>query len=251
MKQARLLSIRLSPDGLSFWRGDGSREVTVGFDAEFGMGANIRAAVARYMSKGRRRGGADDVAVRVIVDAGKTVIVPAVLFDSARVVDYLRLNNMTLAATERVVVCEFTAGDEEAVSIIVCDGEAVDAFGELFGPRVRFASPFEVMGEIAASAASAVRGKKKTAEHSFATLYLTPHNVYITVQCADDGRWQYCEVLPFASAADILYYACTLAGAGLLDAASSPLFVHGTDAAAVAKFLRKRFTRARVFQPAG
>ena len=219
----------------------------MGFDAEFGIGENIRAAVAGYMSKGRRQqGGGSDEAVRVILDTGKTVVVPAELFDSARVDDYLRINNIAPSANERVVLCEFAAGDKDAVSAVVCDGEAVDAFGEIFGSAARFASPFEVVAEIAVSAVSAVRGKRRIAEHNFAALYLTPHNVYIAVERLDGGQWQYCEVLPFDSPADILYYTYTLAGAGLLDTASSPLFVRGTDAPAVVKSLRKRFKAGRV-----
>lgn len=244
----KLLSIRLSSDGLSFWteavewaigggpveysikEGNASEETSVVLSRELAPGERIRSALSRCAAASGWTGGP----VRVMPDTLKSVLVPAGLFDPARVGDYLMVNGIAVGPDEETVVSRLAGDGISAMAIMVCDREAVDAVADVFGACARFTSPFE-------ATTVGMKHKKKHTGKEFATLYLTGENVYLTVRAIPGGEWRYCEALPYSTTADILYYMQELATR--FDIRKTPLHVSGEAAEKVAKALRKTFRR--------
>ncbi len=173
----KVLSIRFSPGGLSFWTGTKSERYM-----PLGGGVGLRAAVSECLKRVGGRG--DFEVVRLFVDA-PTVVVPAELFDGERAADYLEINNLTF--TEAVCA---DAGSG-VVAVMACDGGVLDVFRGVFGSRLEVRSVFEL-----------VLGYGETA------IYLTGERAYVAVW--RDGALVFCDSLPYAAAADLVYYASKL-----------------------------------------
>lgn len=236
------MSIRLSPDGLSFWvsgiRKDAgktgympdhateTREAAIDFDAKKSLPQNLEDAAARIMSKTK-----NIVSVRVMVDTPKTVLVPEEVFDREQIGDYLEVNNIDVLPSEKVAVAAFSIGTAAVKAIIVIDKAAVDSICGAFGAdKVSVTSPFET-----ADRYRHVRRRKDTAGE-YATVYMTAANVYFTVQ---HGKWaalEYCELMPYVSPEDVMFYMDEIAARFRLSA----VFLKGRDAEKVRKSLKKK-----------
>lgn len=245
----KLLSIRLSPDGLSFWtsktgaaadggripiHGTDSAETAIAFGRETGMPEDIRKAAGKCIGMCGWSGGP----LRIMLDTPKTVLVPSELFADGQAENYLKVNNITVSAGEEVLVSELSSGGRLITAIMVYDRAALDTLREIFGSGTVFTSPFDT-----AYAYRGAKHKKRDADCDFTTMHLTPGNVYLTVQTAPDCRWKYSEVLPHSSAADILYYMQELSARFKIR--KTRVFIKGHGAENIAKALRKPFRRCK------
>ena len=170
----KVLSIRLSPGGLSFWTGV-RREKYM----PFGNGAGLRAAVSECMKKAGGRG--DFERVRLFLDV-PTVVVPGELFDPKQAGDYLIINNLPY---DEAVWADVGAG---VVAVMACDGGVLEVFRGMFGDRLELRSAFEI-----------------TLESGETTIYLTGSRAYMAV--CQGGGLVFCDSLPYSAAADLIYYA--------------------------------------------
>lgn len=247
----KLLSIRLSSDGLSFWTaeidgpvggtwpectpkaGSDSAETLIALSREPAPAERIRSAFGKCIDAS----GWSGWPVRIMADTLKTVLVPAQLFDPAQADDYLAVHNIVAGPGDRIIVSQLT-GDNPAAVVMACDRAIIDAATEVFGGKAWITSPFDTAG-----AYRGFKHKKKDAGKVFTTLYFTEKNVYITVQAIPGGEWRYCEALPYAGAADILYYMQELSAQ--FDIRKTPLYIRGTGAEHMAKALRKPFKRCK------
>ncbi len=200
----------------------------------------IRSALARCVDAS----GWADGPVCVMIDTLKTVLVPSTLFDPANTNDYLAVNNISEGMGEEVVVSRLSDGSITVIS--VCEEAVAAAVGDMFGAHARFASPFDT-----AIKYGTAKYKKKDAGKEFTSLYLTEKNVYITIQAIPLGEWRYCEVLPYSTTADLLYYMQELSAR--FDIRKTPLYASGANVEKVAKALQKSFriiTRPEFSRPA-
>lgn len=251
----KILSIRLSPDGLSFWTtglagapaeahsnyfldyGAVSEEKYITFSKELGPEESVRRALVR--ADEASRGGVPGAfrPVRLMPDTCKTVLVPAELFDPEQAADYLKINNITVGAAETVEVSHITIDTPSPVAVMVYSATALRIAREVFDARLGITSPFE-----AAAAYTPAKLRRKDADKCFASLYLTGTNVYITV-------WrigvvlEYCEVLPYSTTADILYYMHEVGARFGLH--KNPIYIRGTGAKDTARMLKKSFKKCK------
>ena len=249
----KILSIRLSADGLSFWINAVSKdagnaspwgyapdyasqspEKYMAFSRELGHAESIRRAIQRAVAAAGTQVGP----VCVMPDTCKTVLVPEELFDRGQVADYLLINNIAAGAAETAEVAQVAVGAACAAAVIVYDREALNVAREVFGDRLHITSPLE-----AAAAYSCRKFKRKYTGKDFAALYLTGANVYITVCTAGSGVLKYCEVLPYSSAADILYYMQEVGAR--FDLCKNPVYIKGIDGEKVAKLLKKTYKKCK------
>lgn len=255
----KLLSIRLSADGLTFWTtaldsvadgsgggfktrpGSDSREQSIVFDRAFDGKSNapgyaskdcVRAAAARCAEIT----GWDNWPVRVMPDTRKTALVPECLFDPAQIAEYLTVNNIETSSEERIVLTRLSSDTPPAVVIMAYDAVSLDGMEEIFGDYVWYTSLFDTAAQY-----STVKHKKKDSGRCFSTLYLTPTNVYITIRNISDGEWVYCESLSYSTPTDIFYYMMELSAQ--FDILRTPVYLRGTGSDAVAWVLNAKFRR--------
>ncbi len=242
------MSIRLSPDGLSFWTarvtkatveaaadysweyGTESEEKFIALSRELPPEEMYRSALARCAQTAGWSGGP----VNILLDTLRTVLIPTELFDPAHMPDYLAVNNITARPDEETIATRLMIGG--AIGVMLCRRSIIAAADEVFGSRARFGSPFDT-----AAVYRTAKHRKKDAGKEFTTLCLAGRNVYITVQSIPDGELRYCEALPYSAAADILYYIHELSAR--FDIRKSPLYVRGEGAEKVEKILRKTFKK--------
>ena len=246
------LSIRLSPDGLSFWTADSanpagetypecrpvagseSTETFLAFGKALSVDENLRRAASKCVEMAGWQGGP----VRLMPDTRNTVLIPAVLFDPRQTDDYLALNSIGVSGEEKVFVSRLSSPLPDAAVVMVYDRAAVGILEEAFGNKLWITSLFD-----AAAGYQGRKFKKKDTGKDFTTLYLTPSNVYITIQPVTGGDWKYCEALPYSSPADVLYYMHELAAK--FDIRKTPLYIKGYGAEKAGKVLRKPFKRCK------
>ena len=199
---SEVLSIRLSPGGLSFWTGT-RRERFV----PLRRGVALRAAVSECL---KRIGGRGDFRhVRLFMDT-PTVLVPSEVFVSGRAGDYLTINNLS---GDETVFADAGAG---VVAVMACGGEELEVFRGIFGPRLEVRSAFELALERGAT-----------------TIYLAGERAYVAVWRG--GGLVFCDSLPYSAAADLVYYAAQLLLPG------SHIYIKGLGARAASQALGKKF----------
>lgn len=213
----RILSIRLSSDGLYFWYA--GREVQkAAFSGTKPLEEEIASAVA-YIKAAEP----NFDAVCYYEDTLKEVLVPDELFDDSLVANYLAVNNIEVGEGEQVAVVGIAEGVK---SLVVYNKAVADIVARGVGQEFTVGSHF---GQNIAALTS--NGGLACA------LYLTPKNVYMTV--ADAGALKYCDALRCNGREDMAFYLATLDkefGLG-----KSPVYVVGHNAGETAKYLRKFF----------
>lgn len=250
----KLLSIRLCANGLSFWTtalesspdGSGSgfmpkpdsdsREQSIEFEGKPDASGYVRGCVRAAAARCAAITGWSGWPVRVMPDTRKIVLVPDDLFDPAQAADYLQINNITMTDQEQIVLSRLSADYPPAEIVMVYDRRMLDEIEEIFGEYVWYASLFDT-----ATSFESVRHKRKDSGRCFSTLYLTPANVYITIQTIPGGEWLYYEALPYSTPTDILYYMMELSTK--FDILQTPVYVRGTSCDAVAWVLNEQFKR--------
>ena len=265
----KLLSIRLSPDGLSFWTTGlvgafaedrptplrdyrtESAERAIAFDRKAGVRENIGKALSLCTQ------GIEVASAEILLDTCKTILVPGELYDESQTADYLEINGFSKSRTETVVRSEAGSGSRRVVAIMVFNEDAVDAVTDVFGEKAVFTSPVSLGQRLpskyyADPVESIIKGRpakppgklRKIAYKNNASVYLTGTNAYITVQTVSQGEFVYYEILPYSSPADILYYMLEIAGQ-FPEVRETPLYIKGKDAEKTSKVLRKSFKNCR------
>lgn len=243
MQQDRILSIRLSPDGLSFWTTglvrataqdspvkrdlwDVSSEKEFTFDSEKSAEHNLSEAL-RFI---RETAGECKMA-EVYIDTLRTVPVPAEFASDNTLDKLLADNNIVLKDTEDAVYTVVSPGIN---AVMVYERRVVDILRDSFGDLV-IASPFGLNNAVVDKYGA---GRRRTA-----ALYLTPGHVYITVFEGKSGAWLYSDVMKWSVPADILYYMSVLdQNFGLR---KGKIYVRGTGTSEVCPLLQKYFRKTR------
>lgn len=192
-EKEKILSIRLSRKGLSFWINYGN-EKYFDYHKTLPPDENLR----RGLTYTRKKAGKKITNTRIYLDTLKTVLIPDELFDPEMTRDCFGINGITLAANDRLIVSDFADGNGKIKIVTAVDGAWVDIIDEIFKERVELLSPFLIN-----------RCRKNAKD--FTAIYLTPQNMYISVSEAVSGRIFFCEVLPYSSQTDIVYYITDLA----------------------------------------
>jgi len=174
-----VISIRLAPEG-------------VYVDGDFMACSPERALEALKEHLGEARSGETSSlysGARVEVDTLATVVVPATYYDNALAGGYLAVNNML---PEGYVPVHTQWND--VVMVMSAPADVVSWLQERFGPKVEFLSPLVHALDTDDTAA---------AFH----IWLTVGNTYIALW---DNELKFAEVLPYTSAADLIYYVSEL-----------------------------------------
>lgn len=208
----KILSIRLSPDGLSFWETTGGAGISspkkrksektefpvrgsLYFSVESTAKKNISAAISAMTEAA---GNSFEVAT-VYLDTTKTVLIPKTLLREELIQKYLKFNNIEPAEDETVEVVDFMPNNK---AVLVFDSALKDVIEALPGSPV-LATPFSLAAN--SSAVSGSAGKR-----SLFSIYLSGENAYITI--FSNIALMYAEVLPYSSPTDILFYINKLGG---------------------------------------
>lgn len=244
MKQEKILSIRLSPDGLSFWTTGLSAKATgstgrhtdlwsrtpernLASTPDSSLTDNIAAAFREIMA-------AQDavVSMEIYPDTLANCIIPAEYFDQESAAGYLAINNIQIKPGDAVFNAPL---DADTVSLIVFDNEAVHSLGGLFAGQYSIKSPFSVNDTHIEKYGA---GKRRRA-----CVYLSPGNAYITVYEGKSGSRLFMETFRWATAADILYYISLLDKEFHLG--KSKIYLRGARCEEVYGLLRKYFRKSR------
>lgn len=227
----KILYIVISPDGLSFWTVK-EEEVFLRFDKTAPTDENLRRGLASVLKKAG--GNADRI--RIYPDTAKTILIPNELFDAGMTQEYFAINGIA-AANDRLLVSDMDFGGDKIKIITAVDRLWGDIIDEVFEGRAEFFSPFVINRH------SYLKSQKKNPRAKDCTaLYLTARNVYITVNASASGRMLYCEVLPYSSPADILYYMTDLATR--FDILKGVVHIKGRECRETLRALRKTFKKA-------
>lgn len=222
----KILSIRLSPRGLSFWI-DRGKEAYFDYDRTLPPDENLRCGLAFA----RKKTGKKITRVHIYIDTLRTVLIPHELFDTEMARDYFGINGITVAANDRLFVSDLDNGGGKIKIITAVDGAWIDIIDEIFEEHPEFLSPF------------LINLCQKNVK-DFTAIYLTPRNIYITVYAAISGRMLFCEALPYSSVTDILYYMTDLAGR--FDILKGIVNIKGYRSRETLRTLRKKFKKAEI-----
>lgn len=229
----KTLFIIISPDGLSFRVAHG-KVSSVCYDRVLPPEERLRRGLAFILKKAGRNA----ARVRISPDTAKTVLIPTELFDADMVREYFELNGIEVAANERPLVSDMDFGGDRIKIITAIDAVWIDVADEVFEGLAEFVSPFVI------NRRSYLESQRKNAGAKDCTaIYLTARNVYITVNESSTGRILCCEVLPYASPADILYYLTDLAAR--FDILKGVVHIKGFRSKETLRALRKTFKKAQ------
>ena len=243
MQQNKILSIRLSPDGLSFWTTgvvraatqdkpvkqdlwDVSPESEFAFDRAKSVAENLNDGVSLI-----KKTVGECLMTEVYVDTLRTIPVPTEYASGDTLGKLLADNNIVLEDAEDAIYVDICQG----ISVImVYDRRVSDILRESFGEIV-IASPFGIN--------NGLMDKYGSGRRRAAALYLTPRHVYVTVFERKSGAWLHSDVMKWSAPADILYYMSVLdQNFGLH---KSKLYVRGNGASEVCHLLQKYFRKTR------
>lgn len=249
IKTNKILSIRLSPDGLSFWtsRPCGKdtapgrisfsdptsviEEKYVAFDNRLERREAVKKAVARCLSLA----GHDEFpVVEIYPDTRKGVLVPASLYDAENPEELLLMNNMAPEKTERVYTIEVAP---QIKAVIAFDNILMGELLNIPANRHLTLSPFALNLEYPYR----YEPKKKHRDRLFCAVCLTNSNAYITVERSDGGQILYCDVFPYSATADLVYYVTEVTK--LFPLEKSILYIRGRKAKEHSKPLGKPFRK--------
>ena len=243
MQHNRILSIRLSPDGLSFWTTgivrtathdsptkrdlwDMSSERVYVFDPAKSVRENLNDGISLI-----RETVGECLIVEVYVDTLSTIPVPAEYASDDTLEKLLADNNISLKDTEDAVYSVVCPGVN---AVTVYEPRTLDILRESFGDVI-IASPFGIN--------NAFMDKYGAGRRRAAALYLTPRHVYVTVFERKSGTWLYADVMKWSAPADILYYMSVLdQNFGLR---KGKIYVRGAGASEICPFLQKYFSKTR------
>ena len=240
-KSEKILSIRLSPNGLSFWLTDTAvipennlNELSITSPAngrvtirKFSTDRSLEENVAIEMNHCMEATGAIHYRPILYLDTEKSVLVPAELFQKESAANYLALHNIPCREEETVILSPVV---RETVAIMVCNKAVFDQIVSRTGEGLTVLSPFQY--NLIRTGTTAVQGKP------YLRLYLCPGRIYITAFDAT-GKQRYNDVLPISSVADVIYYLHRLGKT--LPIAESHLYIKGVNAAETFMTLRRYY----------
>ena len=214
----KILSIRLSPDGLSFQlAGPGSRQAA-GFvlrkEGREPLGEYLQTHISAMGEAGR---------VHVFLDTFRSVLVPQVLFKPESAAGYLAENGWTPDRHEHTVVSDVAKG---IVSVMIRARDETEALKTLFGERLHLFSASHLLAAT-------------TPPHTAQMLLTRQH---ATLAIAGEGLL-YADTLPFSSAEDLAYYIQLLQDRFALKKTS--LYLAGQGAEGMRKSLRRYYKKVK------
>lgn len=239
-----MLSIRLSPDGLSFWTTDvipwvggdtefrrdfwsASTEKHMWFDPAKTMEDNLSEciqAIGNSVAGGWK-------SAEVYPDTLRTMVVPAEYGAAEAVPELLRINGITLDGNDEVFCADISPSIK---AIMVYDRTAFNILRGLLG-EVEVACPFSLNN---ANIEKYGIGRRRTT-----AVYITPEHAYITVFEKKYGSWLYVDVMKWTETTDILYYLSVLDQEFGLR--KGKVYLRGAETDRACSFLRKYFRKTR------
>ncbi len=242
MGQDKILSIRLSPGGLSFWTA-GAAEEELAFDPAKGRSESLREGIRAAMETL----GAGCRLAEVCPDTLRTVVVPGEYASADALAQLLKANNITPGEADEVVYAGVSSGIKAAV---VCDRAELDVLREAASAANGADAghddaigilPFAIVSPFSMNGACLIKhgaGRRRSA-----AVYLTPAHAYITVFEKKSGAWLYADVMKWSAATDILYYMSVLDQQFGLR--KGKLYLRGPRACEAGELLRKYFRKTR------
>lgn len=232
----KILSIRLSPDGLSFSvispSGKDGGEVRIELDHSAG---SMTDAVGVILES-REEFSEGYSSVQIFLDTVDTVYVPAEVVDEGQEPSVVWLNRAGVYPTEtQKIIVSPAVG--EVCAVMAFDGGAIDRLKAKFGGRAAFFSPLQENIEM--------KGRLDMGGGCY-IVNITEDNFYLTAFDAA-GQLYIAEVYPYASGADIVYYLHRISGIAPGDRKALRrlrIYLYGDCAPACVKTLRKYFRRA-------
>ena len=245
MKEEKILSIRLSLDGLSFWTTELSSKTSegqsshidlwsrtpeqfFGFSPELSLKENIEQAYAKIIGSINTQA----ISTEIYPDTLQYAAVPAEYMDDSLKEGYLDINSIQL--TDKEALYDICLNDKVCL-LHPFNREAVNTLAELTGNSYRINTLFSINDSHLTKYGI---GRRNTT-----SVYLSSQNAYITVYEGKSGNVLYMETFNWSSAADILYYMT------LLDkefgVKKGKIYLRGTRAEEVFSVLRKYFKKIR------
>lgn len=211
------LSIRLSPDGLSFlMQGEGSSKVSTFREI----------STSETVEKLSQENGLQefDGPIDIILETLKTVTVPAPLFEEEAVEKYLALYSLTPTELETVVISPETG---ETRCIMLCDKAVIRSIRDRWGDKAHFYSLLQTGFAEAGNRELWIGLGRESA-----ALVLRNEQV------------EYAEILPMQCVDDLLYYLGTLKAS--FDLSQITIRIKGDNAESTTKEVRKFFRNTKV-----
>lgn len=243
----KILSIRLSPDGLSFWTTgltgsisgnmdahrdlwEVSSERWLSFDTEKDIRDNIEACAAAIKEATARD---TIVSVEAYQDGLKSVLVPAEYStgNAAYFKGLLEENGIEVGEDDGVA-CVNVVGDINAV--MVYDKKTVNILKEFFGD-IAIVSPYSINIEVMRKCGA---GRRRSV-----AVYLSRQYAYITVFERKSGDVLYADAMQWSADTDILYYLSSLDQT--FEFKKGKVYLRGAGADKVSKLLGKYFRKTR------
>lgn len=241
----KIVSIRLSAGGLSFWNAsagipegrwpdgavitDEATESYVPFGDPGDTAAAVGKAVERAGSSFLR---SHERTSPVLLDTPKTVLVPQRLYDPDDAGKYLAFHGLEPAEGERVYVSDPVGG---TVAVMAANGQRTEALKERTGdPALISPLQYNLMLPV-----SDLKIKKGVGAYC-AAVHLAPSRCYVSLFLVSSGGRElvFCDHYPYAGAADLLYYLGMMAGR-YPGAGGMPVILRGHGADKEAKAIGK------------
>ncbi len=232
-KNDKILSIRLSSDGLSFSvisPTGGTEENNISFGHNQASAAD---ALKRVMES-HEEFSKEFSSVQIFLDTAYTVYVPAEVVDADPGSGETWLNSAGIYTdkSDRVIISS-AVGDVCAVMVFDCG--VIDCLKAKFGDKAVFFSPLQENIEM--------KGRFDTGGGGAYIVNLTGKNLYIT-SFDDTGGLSIAEVYPYNSDADIVYYLHKLSGGGKEVCRHLRIYVYGDYASVSIRSIKKYFRGA-------
>lgn len=205
------LSIRLSPDGLSFLVQDGKSS-----KGGYINGTPNPDAIDKLAEK---TGTLSFSSILVLMDTPKTIVIPAPLFEENLTDQFLKLHSMELQPDQTTIVSTESAG---VSSLMIWDHQTIEALYRHWGTAITFYAPLQLI-------ISTIRKHELRIDISRTLAHI--------VFC--DEKTEFAETLPWQGIPDILYYIRYLES--LFDLTKTAIRISGQEASRIVKELRRYF----------
>ena len=243
----KILSIRLSPNGLSFWvaqADESAAKVGSGpipdannvWDTTFDPSLTLAENTLPALNRCRETLGENMPTRKVIyLDTLQTILIPTELAETRYQEGYLAQNGLVVDESETVFRSEFTGpGKERITSLSIFNSEAGETCQQQLGDNCEFSSPYALLfGELSV---------RPSSSRLKCGLYLTPTHVYLAI-ANSSGKLVYTEAMPYSTEADILYYLHVISQQ--IELAQGRIEVYGRGKENLCKRLRKYYKEVR------
>lgn len=245
MVQDKILSIRLSPGGLSFWTTGivsfdpnneslkrdiwsmtGEKETIL--DPQKNVREELASKLRAILAANTRVG-----VVEVYVDTLRTLLFPSEYSSGSSISRLLEINNIVVEDSDEVLYVDI---DNTTRAVMIYPGKDLETLrSEVGTPHISILSPFAINNIHIEKYGP---GRKRSA-----AIYITPQNAYISVFESKSGILLYADIMKWTAAADLLYYLSVLDEE--FGFRKGKVYLRGRRAEEAGKLLRKYFRKTR------